>query len=172
VTTPKQTRHNRKTAQNDCKALRVTTQAGLAELFDVTPKTIWCWLRAGAPDKTGDGYDVAEWIRWYVHHLGVDAGGETLQQARTRRAIAQANMDEEKARREVGASITRQDHESALRRVCGAFAGAVNRAPAGLCAELAGLPIGDVRKRLDQWRFDTLNTFFGDGSKPVEDGDQ
>ena len=156
-----------KTKKSTPPALTVDSQQELALLFGVSPKTVWQWLKDGAPAKTSDGYDLRGWIAWRLDRLGASPGDESIAQVKLRKTSAEADLAQLKFQKENQAVISRQDHEDALRKVCGAFAGEINRMPAGLCTALTNLPVADVRKRLNQWRLDVLNFLFGDGPEPA-----
>lgn len=96
----------------------VTNQAGLADLFRVTPATVRAWVRLGLPvlEAGGSGksskFDVSDAIAWREGQIvtklapaRVPDGGVSEEEARRRKLFAEAQLAELKLDTERGALV-------------------------------------------------------------------
>ncbi len=103
----------------------------LAEVFEVTPRTISRWIDAGAPGKTRAGYDLDLWSEW-IDKNGRGVGrmltsDEGLLAAQKRLTSAKADREELRLERERGLVVEKSEADRQRMRMCLVFAGLLDR---------------------------------------------
>lgn len=115
----------------------VSTQRELAHLFGVSLSQIRKDIGNDAPTRTGNGYDVKDWITWRVGRRGGKSSAE-LEQAEIRLKEAKASLAEIELAKIEGQLIDVTEAKRMRERIIAFFISMIDRAPAELSSMVAG----------------------------------
>jgi hypothetical protein len=112
-------------------------QSVIADLHDVSPKTIQTWDKQGHRDaRVGELYDVKRSIAWRVAR---EKGDDPKERAQLRKLEAEARRVELQVRVEEGSLVPVAVHLSRLRTILERLRARLSAAPGGWAPRLVGL---------------------------------